>query len=46
LKDLESEKAAIENTIRRITSEPFLNSGDQGGGSALKRIADLQDKLI
>jgi len=25
LKDLDSEKAAIENTIRRITSEPFLN---------------------
>jgi len=45
LGDLEKEKTHLETAIRNITSEPFLNR-EKGGQSALKRIAELEEKLI
>jgi hypothetical protein len=46
LRGLDGERVTLENSIRRITSEPFLNR-DKGDGvqSGQKRIADLEQML-
>lgn len=46
LRGLDGERQTLENSIRRITSEPFLNrEKGEGAQSALKRIADLEQSL-
>lgn len=41
---LEAERDGLEKSIRHVTSEPFFKR--ENGQSTLKRLADLEDKLV